>query len=77
MVKMEWFYFEYQSQAVLVNNGASHYSVPRKGQDSWIPLILFLSLAFLGILEIYIFFLDHKAVTGLQPNTCHWSPDSS
>lgn len=43
---------------------SSRYSVPRKGQDSWIPLILFLRLAFLGILEIYIFFLDHKAVKG-------------
>lgn len=49
---------------MLVKTGSSRYSVLRKGQDSWIPLILFLRLAFLGILEIYIFFLDHKAVKG-------------
>lgn len=49
---------------MLVRAGSSRYSVPRKGQDSWIPLILFLRLAFLGILEIYIFFLNHKAVKG-------------
>lgn len=60
-----------------MKTSSTHYSVPRKGQDSWIPLILFLRLAFLGILEIYIFFLDRKAVTGLQPNSCHWPPDSS